>query len=91
MKATTFRANGREQDYINTINALIVSLLKKERDPVKELKNRLLAKDKFGISDDMRLYDELLEGIIDILEDSGYLTKDFIIQTFGPEIPGIED
>lgn len=73
------------------VDSLIRTLLKNEREHIKKLKKELLSKPNYGLEEKLRIYDDLLESIVDILEDSGYLTKEFIIETFDSTIPGIDD
>ena len=86
MKAAHYRAVNKTEDYINCVDTLIITLLKKEREPVKELKKSLFSKDNYGISRNRGIYDQLFEYIVDILEEAGYLTKEFIIEATTVEL-----
>ena len=86
MKAAHYRAVNKTEDYINCVDTLIITLLKNEREPVKKLKKTLISKKKYGLQQNMGLYDELLEYIVDILEDAGYLTKEFIVEATTVEL-----
>lgn len=89
MKASHYRAVNKTEDYINCVDTLIITLLKNEREPVKELKKELFSKENYGMSRNMAIYDQLFEYIVDILEESGYLTKEFIIEATTVELePG---
>lgn len=90
-KATSYRMEERNSQYVVAVDSLIRTLLKNERDPIKELKKGLLDKANYGFDELLGVYDELLENIVDILEDNGYLTKQFVIETFTGEIPGIDE
>lgn len=85
------RIEGNHPQYIVAVDSLIRTLLKSERTPIKELKSRLLNNTTYGLDRILDVYDQLLEAIVDILEDTGYLTRDFVIDAFTSEIPGVED
>ena len=90
-KATSYRMEERNNQYVVAVDSLIRTLLKNERDPIKERRKELLDKANYGFDAILGIYDELLEDIVDILEDNGYLTKQFVIETFTGEIDGIDD
>lgn len=86
-KATIHRIEGNNSKYIVAVDALVRTLLKNERDPIKKLKTELVSKATYGLDRELDVYDALLEATVDILESSGYLTRDFVIETFTGEIP----
>jgi hypothetical protein len=82
MRATIHRIESRNESYIISIDALIRTLLKKERKTVQELRDELLSNPKYGLDEKLGAYDKLLECIVDTLEDSGFLTKDLLFETY---------
>lgn len=87
----THKSDGESQRYIATVDSLILSLLKNEREPILESKRAVLSKGEFGLDQKVEAYDGIFIQIIDSLEAEGYLTRDFIIETFNADIPGIDD
>jgi hypothetical protein len=66
---------------MEAIDTIISTLLKEDREPIKKLKQELLSKTDFGLEAKLAVYSIVLEAIVDQLEDSGYLTREFIINT----------
>ena len=82
MRATIHRIDSKNDAYITSIDALMRTLLKKERGPVLKRRKELLSKASYGLDEKLAAYDELLVCIIDTLEDSGFLTKDLLMETY---------
>lgn len=80
-KAAWYRAEGHNEKYIVAVDTLMIILLKKERDTIKSLKKKLLETAEWGMRGKLAVYDSLLEGIVDVLEDGGWLTKDFVMES----------
>ena len=77
--------------YIEAIDAITRTLLRRERIPVKELKKELLSKAVYGLKGQLAVYDELLERIVDVLEDGGYLSHDIVIEATQVRLEPIEE
>lgn len=79
--ATNLRINRDNGGYIVAMKMLVSSLLSEER---KDVRAYITEKHK-GQFDNMveleqsELYDDILEKVIDVLQEKGYLTKDTII------------
>lgn len=82
MRATIHRVENKNDAYIVSVDALIRTLLKKERKTVQNLREELLSNSKYGLDGKLDAYDKLLECIVDTLEDSGFLTKDLLFETY---------
>jgi hypothetical protein len=54
-------------------------LLKKDRDHIKIIKKGLFPGTKYGLDEKLEVYDQIFEAIVDRLEDSGFLTREFFI------------
>ena len=78
-RASIQRIEGYNDKYIVAVDAIVRSLLKDEREPIKKLKGELMSEVSYGFDDKLAVYDRLYEAIVDKLEDSGFLTKDFVI------------
>lgn len=85
-RATLHRIEGHNTAYMVAVDGLIRTMLKSDREVVKERKKSLTLEVNYGLDEKMAIYDELLECVVDTLEDSGYLTKQFVIETFDAEI-----
>jgi hypothetical protein len=90
-KATTHRIEGDNSKYITAVDAITRTLLKKDRETVKKAKSALGRGLGYGLDNKLELYDGILESIVDTLEDSGYLSKEFILETFNSEVTPIGD
>jgi len=82
MRATIHRIEGKNDAYIISIDALTRTLLKNERETVLKRRKELFAAPSYGLDEKLASYDSLLECIIDTLEDSGFLTKDLLFETY---------
>lgn len=80
--ATLARIQCNNPEYYRSIDTLILVLLKGQRIKAKAFKNVLSSKGFKGLN----LYDKLLEYIVDILDEAGYLTKKAILQSGGLDL-----
>ena len=90
-RAAWHRMEGDNDKYTLAIDTIIRTLLKSDREHIKKLKKGLFSRPKYGIDERLGLYDDLLEGIVDKLEDSGYLTKDFVLDATTVRLEPDED
>ena len=70
-RASLARLEHNYNEYGRSIDTLIHTLFKNERDKVKEHQNSLT------MEDFLTYYDDLMEFIIDILESKGYLSRKY--------------
>lgn len=78
-KASNLRIDNRNEEYIVAVDTITRSLLKKDRDHIKNIKKGLLPETKYGLDEKLDSYDQIFEAIVDRLEESGFLTREFFI------------
>lgn len=90
-RAAWHRIEGSNDKYTIAIDTIIRTLLKNDRIPIKKRKEELFSKANYGLEERLARYDDLLEAIVDKLEDSGYLTKDFVLEATTVQLEPDED
>jgi hypothetical protein len=73
VQATQQRAEHLNSTYRSTIDALITTLFKEERDVIVAYRNQLFASKNRKELTDLKQYDALLERIVDLLHERKYL------------------
>lgn len=97
--ATALRTNGEKLKYINSVEILIKTLLKEDREAVTEEANKMwneISKtlkegEMLTIKGKLDFYDDLLQLVIDRLDEGGYFRSDKEIRTGSDKMPEEEE